>query len=120
MRKDGTSFLRWGITPLKTANASSGITLHRYTVIHLQPGWRYIRPGITFDPVQNVILRTQGLVCIGKRWHNPQPLSSGWIISLRDPFTRSLPPPPGGAPHPLGLFHLLPKGWACQPYLFWM
>jgi len=52
------SFLRWGITPLKTANASSGITLQRYTVSHLQPGWRYIRPGITFDPVQNVIVRT--------------------------------------------------------------
>jgi len=42
-----------------------------------------IYTGLTLDPVQNVIARTQGLVCVGKRWPNHPRLSSGWKISLR-------------------------------------
>src|SRR5882724_4927002 len=83
MGMDGPSFQRWGITPLKTANTSSGITSPRFTISHLPPGWRCIRDQLTLDPVQNIIVRTRGLVYIGKRWHNPQPLSSRQRISLR-------------------------------------
>src|SRR5882724_899144 len=104
MRKDGPSFLRWEITPLKTANTSSGITLQRYTISHLQPGWRYIRPGITFDPVQKIIVRTRGLMCIGKRWLNPQPLSSGWMISLRGSFYEITPTSTRRSSSPSGIF----------------
>ena len=37
--------------------------------------WMEIYTGLTLDPVQNVIVRIRGLVCIGKRWCNPHPLS---------------------------------------------
>src|SRR5882724_3883145 len=70
-------------TPLKTANTSSRNTLQIFTISHLPPGGYVLGTGLTFDPVQNVIVRTQGLVYVRKRWHNPQPLSSGWMISLR-------------------------------------
>src|SRR5882724_12873014 len=46
MRKDGPSFQQWGITPLKTANTSSGITSPRFTVSYLPPGWRIYRANL--------------------------------------------------------------------------
>jgi len=61
--RDGTTWIipkleqdeeGWAITLLKTAKRLSGITLQRYTVSHLQPGWRYISQD-NFDPVQNIL-----------------------------------------------------------------
>ena len=53
-------------------------------IYHKQPStWMELYTGLTLDLVQNVIARTQGLMCIGKRWQNPPRLSSGWKISLR-------------------------------------
>src|SRR5882724_2632761 len=45
--------------------------------------WMEIYTGLTLDPVQNVMVRTQGLMCIGKSWPNHPRLSSGWKICLR-------------------------------------
>src|SRR5882724_4146112 len=120
MRKDGTSFRRWGITPLKTANTSSGITSPRFTISHLPPGWRCIRDRLTLDPVQNIIVRTRGLVYTGRDGTIPNEFLQGRGSPSGDPSTRSIPPLPRGGLHPLGALDLLPKGWACGPHFLRM
>src|SRR5882672_3881261 len=58
-----------------------------FKIYHKLPStWMVMYTGLTLDPVQNVIVRTRGLVCIGKRWHNTHPLSSRRRISLRGSF----------------------------------
>jgi len=81
-----------------------GLHQPRFTLSHLHMDGDIT--GVTLDPVQNVIARTQGLMCIGKRCPNHPRLSLGWKISLRvfqllDPSTS-----PRKASSPLGVFDL--------------
>jgi len=78
----------WAILPAMgnyTLEDRKHIIRDYITQIYSKPPstWMEIYTGLTLDPVQNVIARTQGLMCIGKRWPNRPRLSSGWKISLR-------------------------------------
>src|SRR5882724_3676246 len=92
MRKDGPCFQLWGITPLMIANTSSGITLQRFTVSHFNLDGDVVDTWLTLDPLQNIIVRTRVLVCIGQRGCNSQPPSSRWRIYLKGSFYVIHPP----------------------------
>src|SRR5467141_592716 len=56
-------------------------------IYHKLPStWMVMYTGLTLDPVQNIIVRIRGLMCIGKRWCNPHPLSLRRRISLQGYF----------------------------------
>src|SRR5882672_4465648 len=74
-------------------------------IYHKPPStWMEIYTGLTLDPVQNVIVRTRGLVCIGNRWQNPPRLSSGWKISLRGSIYKIHPTSARRTSSPSGTF----------------
>jgi len=66
--------------------------------------WMVMYTGLTLDPVQNVIVRIRGLVCVGKRWCNPHPLSLRRRISLQGYFFEIHPTSARRRSSPFGTF----------------
>ena len=89
---------------LDDCNTSSGITLQIFTVSHFNLDGDVVETGLTLDPLQNIIVRTRGLVCIGQRWCNPQPPSSRWRIYLKGSFYEIHPTSARRRSSPCGTF----------------
>src|SRR5882724_9469986 len=106
MMKDGPCFQLWGITCLKTVNASSGNTFPRFTVSHLQP---CISDRANLGPCPEHYCENPRAHVYWKEMVQSPIVSSRWRISLRRSFYEIHPTSARRRPSPSGTFGLPTK-----------